>query len=359
MLALALCATLQLFIDLDGELGDHHADPSDRKPHAVSIYVSVSAIPASPVGILQHTFFILVMILLASTSSSRSLPLFGLLAWTTLTEAVLFGIRPHQSRPSSLARNAPCDVSSFNFSNRAIPNASSPALSAADIELKRYFHTLQMARQVVSMDLMGQAFFQRNWEPSYSCSVHMRMGCPGDGGKWICDPHIHLQQSNRCVVYSFGSNNDFSFETAVHIFNPTCELHTFDPTVLHPSLLPPFVRYHTWGLGSSAAPYNFTLSDVMRELGHTYVNVLKIDCEGCELDFSPTIEMHPATVGQIQVEVHWDSRPSWSADVHALFKFLHREGFVIFSKEPNIQYSDGSAVEFALVHRPEMQLQPT
>jgi hypothetical protein len=33
------------------------------------------------------------------------------------------------------------------------------------------------------------AFYQENWEPDFSCSYESRIGDPGDGGKWLCDPH--------------------------------------------------------------------------------------------------------------------------------------------------------------------------
>jgi hypothetical protein len=240
------------------------------------------------------------------------------------------------------------------FDRNVLHAASASTMSAEEIALKRYFHDLQMTRQVVSMDQQGKHFFARNWEPSYSCSARLRMGCPGEGGKWICDPHLHLQ-GDQCVVYSFGSRNEFSFETAVHEFNPACIVHTFDPTVAHPANRPPFVHYHHWGLGTTDASKPglgsyFTLHDIMRRLGHDHVDVLKVDCEGCELDFW-TLDVPDGAVGQLQVEVHWAvNRHDNPERVHAFFNFLSRKGFAIFNKEPNIQYSDGNAVEFALVH---------
>ena len=48
----------------------------------------------------------------------------------------------------------------------------------------------------------------------------------GDGGKWVCDPHRITEQKD-CLVYSVGSNNDFSFEMAVlKDIGPHCEIHT-------------------------------------------------------------------------------------------------------------------------------------
>jgi hypothetical protein len=86
--------------------------------------------------------------------------------------------------------------------------------------------------------LMGQGWqgslphvwFQENWEPSFTCTHERRIGGNGDGPKWVCDPH--RIDPNRCLVYSFGSNNDFSFENAVTAeISAGCEIHTFDPTV--------------------------------------------------------------------------------------------------------------------------------
>ena len=89
-----MCATLQLFFALDGELGDHHDNPVERKPHAVSIYISITASRVGSRAVFQHASFILVMIFLAARSfrSSNFPSFFQVLAWTILTEAVLLGV---------------------------------------------------------------------------------------------------------------------------------------------------------------------------------------------------------------------------------------------------------------------------
>ena len=220
--------------------------------------------------------------------------------------------------------------------------------------VKAYFHEHQMLRQIISNDLSGKVFFQRNWEPSYSCTVAARLGCPGDGGKWICDPHRALTQDG-CVVYSIGSNDEFSFEEAVHNFNPKCEIHTFDPTTPRPKNCPSFVSFHAWALGTSDAPFTYTIPTMMRRLGHSNVSVLKVDCEGCELDVfvRPSFQVRDGAVQQILVEIHFNRNPG---RVHDMLQFLSSKGYAIFSKEPNIQYSGGNAVEYALVHLDWMKL---
>jgi hypothetical protein len=51
-----------------------------------------------------------------------------------------------------------------------------------------------------------------------------------------------------------GSNNEFSFEAAVHDLNPACEIHTFDHTVDAESVAgsPPFLRFHPFGVAPAA-----------------------------------------------------------------------------------------------------------
>ena len=229
---------------------------------------------------------------------------------------------------------------------------SPPELSKEQALVKLHFHRQQMTRQGITDDRIGKTFFQRNWEPSLSCTVLARLGCPGDGGKWVCDPYRYL--ATPCVLYSFGSNDEFSFEEAVHNFNPLCEIHTFDPVVSHPNNRPSYVNFHPWGVGvdNSVGDSVFTLPTIMRKLGHTNVSIVKIDCEGCELDVfdTPSFPAISGAVQQILMEVHFDGKPE---RVHRLFNFLVDMGYAIVNKEANIQYAQGKAVEYSLVHLKE------
>ena len=269
-----------------------------------------------------------------------------------------FIIDIHRLIPMQLEGGEPLPINCADFALDPITmDARARVLAPEQARAKAYFHEQQMKRQMVSKDTSAKHFFQRNWEPSYSCTVVARMGCPGDGGKWVCDPHYYLLLDN-CVVYSVGSNNEFSFEEAIHRFNPKCEIHKFDPlssSSLDENKKPEFVHFHPWKLGShdSAVKSTFTIQTIMRYLGHTNITVLKADCEGCELEGSsfsiPTFPPGKGAIQQILVEVHFDN--GGPERVHDLFTFLSSKGYAIFSKEANIQYaSDGKAVEFSLVH---------
>jgi hypothetical protein len=132
------------------------------------------------------------------------------------------------------------------------------------------------------------AWYQDNWEPAFTCQQERRIGRWGDGGKWVCDPYRITQNKQSCLVYSVGSNNDFSFEEGVwQDVSSECEIHTFDPTIgNHPSNLPvgKNIRFHPWGLAPENDGADKTLSSIIQELGHTGrdIDILKIDCEGCE-----------------------------------------------------------------------------
>jgi len=104
-------------------------------------------------------------------------------------------------------------------------------------------------------------FYQNNYEPDFVCQHERRIGKLGDGGKWICDPH-RISDQEECLVYSVGSNNDFSFEQAVlDKIGHHCEIHTFDfgnyqesagklGFRVHNGQQLPAVNYHKFGLGT-------------------------------------------------------------------------------------------------------------
>lgn len=56
----------------------------------------------------------------------------------------------------------------------------------------------------------------RDWfSPDYVCPTMERVGILGDGGKWICGMDVLQHRKDRgqpCVVYSFGVNQETTFE---------------------------------------------------------------------------------------------------------------------------------------------------
>jgi len=201
-------------------------------------------------------------------------------------------------------------------------------------------------------------WLQYHYEPSFHCSMERRVGQYGDGGKWVCDPHKIAEQAHQhgCLVYSVGSNGDASFETAVHEeISKECEIHTFDMNPwasYRPGLPPEFMSYHTAKISNGNA-----IAKLHKKLGHRgrTINILKIDCEGCEWETYREWLDGGIDIRQIQVELHLNlledrKRPTNIGDkTHAFFKFFFSYGYVVFHKEANSIGCGGNCIEYAFL----------
>jgi FkbM family methyltransferase len=186
----------------------------------------------------------------------------------------------------------------------------------------------------------------------------VRVGTFGDGGKWVSDP-----QSLRTgtVVYSFGAGTEISFDAEMAGLYG-CEVHCFDPT---PSLERNFAHcrpgqpvgkgtfsFHAVGLGPvSLDPEKADdlvledqkckvkrLSEIAAELGHSHVDILKIDIEGGEMAALTEIIMSGTlkslSVKQLLVEFHLLDDEHWGAFVK-IINLLRERGYLLFRKEFN------------------------
>ena len=191
-------------------------------------------------------------------------------------------------------------------------------------------------------------FYQNHYEPDFVCQHERRIGKLGDGGKWICDPHRIVKQE-KCLVYSVGSNNDFSFETFVQKdISTNCEIHTFDfGDYAKGAKEAGGVQYHQVGVGIDNPPRFKSIKTLVKELGHEnrIIDVFKIDCEGCEWKtaqhwFDTSVNV---TLRQIQVELHGSD----IQNTPKFFDLMYEHNYVIFHKEPNIAYP--GAIEYAFL----------
>lgn len=220
----------------------------------------------------------------------------------------------------------------------------------------------------------------------------------GDGPKYVCGLDVLANRS--CLVYSIGSRNEYGFEKALKAVHPHCEIHTFDPTLRRGSSFAgaAYSTFHAVGLGPGSRwqrlepvrppqpaqagpgavgaqpvwhppisrpdwlarggqPRLQSLVELMRGLGHAgrAIDILKIDCEGCEWASLPGVFEAMAQgrlrVGQLQLELHL-AKPAQSQDtLDAFMAAADRAGLRAFHKEPNVLYSDGyTAIEYAWVH---------
>jgi hypothetical protein len=203
--------------------------------------------------------------------------------------------------------------------------------------------------------------------PHKQCRNKERFGKCDDGAKWLCLDKFQGRTTKRaaalkqkCIIYSFGSSDDSCFETAVaERFD--CEIHIFDPT--SSELKDPRWTYHSYGLGGAdpsitsywdwrtQKPANCTacpmknLKDIMKELGHSHVDILKVDIDGAEWRSFEYIykELKTLPTDQFQIELTGlditpltDSSLAGGLDgVYSWWTHVLSDGFALFELEPN------------------------
>lgn len=145
-------------------------------------------------------------------------------------------------------------------------------------KLSKALKTSREARIFYSIGNAPYTMADVKWGECPAGSTMRRLGPVFEGGKTAC---LSNSTTKECLIYSWGSAGDFSFEEAIHAFQPACEIHTFDCTVDPPNK-PAFVKYHKWCLGTDG-----TYWELIRRLNHSTRNPLlvKMDIEGWEWPF--------------------------------------------------------------------------
>lgn len=200
--------------------------------------------------------------------------------------------------------------------------------------------------------------------PRYPCFEEIRVGTWGDGGKWLCLTSLH-KPAQDLVIYSIGSRGDTSFEKAAHALLGT-KPHCFDPFVPSSDAMNSlrYLHFHNYGLGARGQTTGTAdgtvgqlkdLKSIMRELGHSFVDVLKVDCEGCETAFvndlfESTARGQPL-FGQLQLELHRLSNLTVSS---RLLSQLAYRGYRMFHSEVNF-FEPGNVFELAFIHESLVQ----
>ncbi|KAL5012560.1 hypothetical protein ScPMuIL_011111 [Solemya velum] len=145
------------------------------------------------------------------------------------------------------------------------------------------------------------------------CRRHVRVGNIQDGG-WVVCEDLRYRPRMPCLVYSFGINNDFSFDDGI-VQRYGCEVHSFDPTMKSMGhLRGTSIRFHHLGLAASSGDHVIgpveTLTNIRKMLGHTNktIDVIKLDIEMMEWESLPEMlsENGLKDVPQIAVEFHID-----------------------------------------------------
>lgn len=184
-----------------------------------------------------------------------------------------------------------------------------------------------------------------------------------EGCRWCICPDGLTQQS---IVYSFGIGEDISFDLAL-IERFGVSIHAFDPTPksidwVNSQTLPEEFILHKYGLAAqdgtiqvfppenpNHVSHSFVqrseqdnavevpvhrLATVMQMLGHSEIDILKIDIEGAEYDVIDDIVESGIPINQLLIEFHHRWPEIGAAKTRQGVERLLQAGYRIFDVSP-------------------------
>jgi len=183
--------------------------------------------------------------------------------------------------------------------------------------------------------------------------------CKGyDGHKYVCvEKLLEDVKNKRCLIYSFGVREDWTFESAVSALG--CEVHAYDPTVDLSERKIPF-KFYKIGVGHVDTKRDRTLGNLIKANGHRdrHITMIKMDVDGEEVKgLNKWLDEGSLdNVQQFALEYHLNDKSLkiQRSFVSAVQK-LYRLGFRTISWEANLCYTQpsinqlGSNVFFPLV----------
>lgn len=220
-------------------------------------------------------------------------------------------------------------------------------------------------------------FRQRMLVPLYSCNVPLRLGKWGEGGAWVCMASCRLRQfaaeaAERTtagtppaeaapgqgpvvVSVSFKPGTTFErdaaalFGTRAHVFNPFLSAQQKEAMAARP-----YITFHDAGVVTAAGKPEgrwLTVQGLLDAIGSPSADVLRLDCEGCELQvvahLTKGLDQYRTqpVFGQVLMEIHHLSRPRM---MMSLLMQMEALGYRMFGAEPDV-YS-GERFHLAWVH---------
>jgi len=159
------------------------------------------------------------------------------------------------------------------------------------------------------------------------------------GGFYICPELVNLSGKNEVIVYSAGVGGDISFDIDIIKEFNNCKVFAFDPTPksiewIKKQNLPENYKFFPIGIGIiskeekmylpknteyvSGSIYQFdhlsmqksinvqmkSFDDIIKENGHKYIDIIKMDIEGSEFSVIENLNFNEIICGQIVVEFH-------------------------------------------------------
>ncbi|KAJ7482217.1 methyltransferase domain-containing protein [Mycena galericulata] len=222
---------------------------------------------------------------------------------------------------------------SFQLNSWNNPYGQSPSASRLNLTLegneRRYQEAIKERKKnikLIGVDKLAfpapYSAFYTLWDlfgPAFSCPFSVyRVGTMGDGGKWVCGLERATHREN-CVIYSMGVERQSSFEQEVLRQSERCQVYGFDfsvsewgPELRADTEVNSRAHFFPWKIGGvdnhEASPKEYSLQGIMKELGHDFIDIWKIDIEGSEFSaLAAVIESfkgQPLPFGQMQIEIH-------------------------------------------------------
>ncbi|MBB4806186.1 FkbM family methyltransferase [Chryseobacterium defluvii] len=188
------------------------------------------------------------------------------------------------------------------------------------------------------------------------------------GGFYIASGKLNKDS----VVYSFGIGEDISFDKAV-IEKFGCKVFAFDPTpksikwVKNNTDVPTEFNFFPFGIDDRSGDVEFMLpknesyvsgsaikqknvneqrvvkvpmkclSDIVQDLGHTSVDLLKMDIEGSEYKIIENILNTPVEIKQLLIEIHERFFEDGKDRTRKLLSLLEEHGYKLFGVSDSME----------------------
>jgi len=180
------------------------------------------------------------------------------------------------------------------------------------------------------------------------------------GGFYISNEKLN----KNSIIYSFGVGEDISFDEAIiNEFN--CKVFAFDPTPKSIKWVenrknPIEFNFHPYGIDEQSGVVEFLLpknndyvsgsvinqinvdkekkikvnmkclADIVKDMNHKHIDILKIDIEGSEYKILDSILLAPVKIDQILIEIHERFFPDGKEKTKALLNTMNNHGYKVF-----------------------------
>ncbi|KAG0205940.1 hypothetical protein BGX28_002532 [Mortierella sp. GBA30] len=149
------------------------------------------------------------------------------------------------------------------------------------------------------------------FQPAFNCPHELqRVGRFNDGGKWVCGLSLMSKaRTKKCIIYSMGVFDDSSFEAEL-LRVTNCEVFAFDGSVdgiIGGCIFKKVFIGAEDKVDESGNTWK-SLRTIMKEYGHQWIDLLKVDIEGHEYVTMDALmaSYDVLPFSQLQIEFHLD-----------------------------------------------------